>query len=415
MRKARTFYYGISDLVQPHGDEGSTEKPLSVTADAGMIVEDGRVVAAGPRAMVENAPEYTGAEPVDLGGRAVIPGFVDSHTHLVFGDERVDEMARRARGESYQQIAAAGGGIMSSAGSIEAHDVDSLVALAVARAGRMLDYGTTTLEVKTGYGMSTELELRMVEVIEALITALTQDVRGTLLAHVLPPDSRHPDKRADYINRFMNEVMEPVAKRGIVHHFDCFVDHGAFTVNEARSLGISAKELGWRLKYHVEQFEEDGGAALCAELGALSADHLECVGQESRVLLGQAGVIATILPGCSAFLGAGWANGRALRDAGCEVAVATDYNPGSAHVVDMALCGGLAATQSGLSMEEALWGITRGGAKALNLQDRGRLIPTERADFIVLNHEDWRSVFYHLGNAPIAAVAVEGEIVRGSL
>ncbi len=415
MRQSRTFYHGISHLVQPHADEGSTETPVSLTSDAALIVEGTRIVAAGPREMVELAPEYKGAEPVDLGGRAVIPSFVDSHTHLVFGEERIDEMARRARGESYQQIAAAGGGIMSSAASIDSHSVDSLVALAVKRADRMLSRGTTTLEVKTGYGMRTELELRMVEVIEALTTALFQDVRGTLLAHVLPPESRHPDKRADYIDRFMNEVMEPVAKRGVLHHFDCFVDRGAFTVNEARSLGISAKELGWRLKYHVEQFEEDGGAALCAELGALSADHLECVGQESRVLLGQAGVVATILPGCSAFLGAGWANGRALRDAGCEVAVATDYNPGSAHVADLGLCGTLAATQCGLSFEEALWGITRGGAKALALQDRGRLVPGERADFLVLDHADWRAVFYHLGEAPIAAVVLEGEVARGAL
>ncbi|MEO0815480.1 MAG: amidohydrolase family protein, partial [Myxococcota bacterium] len=198
-------------------------------------------------------------------------------------------------------------------------------------------------------------------------------------------------------------------------YFDCFVDRGAFSPNEARSMGISAKELGWRLKYHVAQFEEDGGAALCAELGALSADHLECVGHEGRTLLGQAGVVATVLPGCSAFLGAGWANARALRDAGCEVAIATDFNPGSAHVVDLALCGTLSASQCGLSLEEALWGVTRGGAKALDLQDRGRLVPGERADFLVLDHSDWRSVFYHLGRAPLAAVAIEGRIVRGSV
>lgn len=415
MRQTRIYYHGISALVQPQGDEGSSETPLSVTADAALIVEGAKIVAAGPRAMVESAPEYNGAEPIDLGGRAVVPGFVDSHTHLVFGDERIDEMSRRARGESYQQIAKVGGGIMSSAASIASHSVDSLVALAVERAERLLARGTTTVEVKTGYGMSPELELRMVETIEALKTALTQDVRGTLLAHVLPPESRHPDRRADYIDRFINDVMEPVAKRGIVDYFDCFVDRGAFTVNEARSLGVSAKELGWRLKYHVEQFEEDGGAVLCAELGALSADHLECVGHEARMLLGQAGVVTTILPGCSAFLGAGWANGRALRDAGCEVAVATDYNPGSAHVVDLALCGGLAATQCGLSFEEALWGMTRGGAKALSLQDRGRLVPGERADFLVVNHADWRALFYHLGDAPIAAVAIEGRVVRGAL
>ncbi|MEM6731739.1 MAG: imidazolonepropionase, partial [Myxococcota bacterium] len=349
------------------------------------------------------------------GERAIIPGFVDSHTHLAFGDERIDDFGRRARGEGYQQIAAAGGGIMSSARSIEDHNVDSLVSLAVARAQRMLDRGTTTLEVKTGYGMSTELELRLVEVIEALIPALPQDVRGTLLAHVLPPDARHPDRRAGYLDAFMNEVMEPVARRGFIDFFDCFVDAGAFTLNEARSLGISAKELGWRLKYHVDQFGDDGGAALCSELGALSADHLEHVGEEGRSLLGQAGVVATVLPGCSAFLGPPFANARALRDAGCEVAIATDFNPGSAHVVDLALCGTLAATQCGLSLDEALWGVTRGGAKALSLQDRGRLVPSERADFVVLGHRDWRSLFYHFGEAPIDAVLVEGELVSGAL
>lgn len=414
-RPRKTLLTDIVNLVQPHSEEGSSDSPMTLTRDAAVLIEGGTVKAAGPAESIRSREDVRGADEISLAGRSVVPGFVDSHTHLVFGAERVDEMARRCRGETYQQIAKAGGGIMSSVRAIDERSVEDLATLAVTRAATMLDRGTTTVEIKTGYGMSVTLERKMLEVIEEVASRVSQSVYKTLLAHVLPPSKRtRPDDRIDYIDGFRRELLAPLAER--FDFFDCFVEDGAFSVAEARSLGQSAREYGLRLKYHVDQFGAGGGAELCAELGALSADHLEHVTDAGARCLSEAGVIATVLPGCALFLGNGdWPNARLLRESGCEVAVATDFNPGSSHISDLSLCGMMSATQSGLSLEEALWGITRGGAKALNLNDRGRLSPGERADLIVVDSPDWRALFYHTAAAPIEAVMVDGEVVRGNL
>ena len=216
--------------------------------------------------------------------------------------------------------------------------------------------------------------------------------------------------RQEYIDEFCREVLEPAAQQKRVQFCDVFVESGAYTPAECIYICEKAKELGLQIKLHVDQLHEAGGAALAAGLGALSADHLEMTSAEGRKALADAGTIATILPGCGLFLGGeNWPNGRALRDAGCEVAVATDCNPGSSMVADLPLCATMAATQGGLSLEEAVWGITRGGAKALDLHDRGTLRIGERADFVVLGHKDWRSLLYNPAAAPIDSVFIAGE------
>lgn len=400
----------IGQLVQPHPEAGATLTPVDVTSQAALWIRKGHIAAAGPRKQVEKAAQEARAAPqvISLEGRAVVPGGVDSHTHLVFAGDRVDEMARRARGETYEAIAAAGGGIVRSVEALREASVEELVQLGTHRLQAMLRLGTTTCEIKTGYGLAPELELKQLDAIERLATATPMSVYGTILAHVIPPAARN--NRAAFVERFCREVIEPAAQREVVRFIDVFVERGAYTDDEARQLVRYACARGLRPKLHVDQLHEGGGAALAAELGALSADHLEQTTAEGRAALAHADTIATILPGCALFLGQDpWPRGRELRDAGCQVAVATDYNPGSSHLKDLILCGAMSATRCGLSLEEAMWGITRGGALAMGLTDRGTLRPGERADFLVLDAHDWRLLFYELGSAPIAEVWVAGQ------
>ena len=405
------LFVGISELVQPHAHEGDTRAPIDVIENAALLVDDeGHLAAAGPEIDITR-PDVA---VVDLGGRAVVPGLIDSHTHVVHAGERIDEFARRARGETYEQIALAGGGIIRSIEPLRAATVEELVAESKPRVERMVAHGTTTVEVKSGYGMNPEAELKQLRAAAALGGETAASVLGTVLAHVVPPERR--DDCAGYVDEFGREVIRVAAAEGLASYCDVFVENVAFTPDETRNLAAVARGAGLGIKLHVDQLHDSGGAALAAELGALSADHLEMTGEPGRRALAGAGVVATILPGCALFLGTGpWPDGRALRDAGCEVAVATDCNPGSSMILDLGLCATAAATRCGLSLEEAIWGATRGGAKALGLDDRGRLVPGERADFVVLDHHDWRALLYRPGDAPVGSVFVAGKLASGAM
>lgn len=395
------LYVGISELVQPWRDCGSGDAPITVIRDAAMRVHNGVVTATGPR----NAVAQDDAEVIDLGGRAIVPGFVDSHTHIVFAGERIDEMARRARGESYEQIAQAGGGIASSVAQLRAASIDSLVEQALPRIDAMFARGVTTCEIKSGYGLSAADELKQLRAIAMLQHHTPVQLRATVLAHIIPADQR--SDRAAYVEHFCRDVISAAVQQKLAHYADVFVETGAFTPDEARTIAYYCRNLGLPIKLHVDQLRDGKGAALAAELGALSADHLEYTPDEGFATLAKAGVVATLLPGCGLFLGKGpWPQGRVMRQLGGAVAIATDCNPGSSMITDLLLCATLAATRCGLTLEEALWGITRGGALALGLHDRGTLAVGERADFVVVDHHDWRALFYRPGNAPIARVVV---------
>lgn len=398
-----TLYVGISELVQPHADAGTSKDPLSVTKDAALLVRDGVIVAAGPRALVLSTPDVASAAEEDLGGRAVIPGFVDSHTHVVHAGERYDDMARRARGETYASIAKAGGGIRRSVQHLHEATLEAIAEQSLARLDAMLACGTTTVEVKTGYGLTPELEEKHLAAIELTAKKAKQQLFPTLLAHV--PAKATGVERDEVVRAWHDQIIVKLAKR--VKYFDVFVEDGAFTADEARNLCGYARASGLGLKLHVDQLKDGGGAALAASLSALSADHLEHTSPDGARALAEKGVVACILPGCAVML-RDWPNGRALRDAGCDVAIATDCNPGSSPLLDLTLCGLLAATQCGLTLDEALWGITRGGAKALGLQDRGRLVPGERADLIVVDHADYRAIFGRPNRPPVRRVIVGG-------
>jgi len=411
----RHLYTGISELVQPHALEGQTREPLTIQRDAALLIENGQVSAAGPRRAIAALAAAGHATHIDLGDRAVLPGFIDSHTHVVFAGTRVDEMARRARGETYEQIAASGGGIKRSAAQLEQASERELVETALGRLARMLSKGTTTCEIKSGYGLLPAAEHKQLAAISALGGRTAMRIVATVLAHSIP--GVYSERRAEYVALFCEQILAPAARAERARFCDVFVEQGVFTNDEARTIAAAARAAGLGLKLHVDQLHDNGGAEFAAELGATSADHLEESNARGRAALARAGVVATVLPGCRLFLGKGpWPAARALRDAGCEVAVATDCNPGSSMVVDLPLCAMLAATEGGLSLEEALWGITRGGARALALPATdATLTAGDRADFVVLSAEDWRTLFYSPGDPPIDAVVIGGQVVTGAL
>lgn len=397
----RVLFTDISELAQPLPDEGPSSTPVEVVTDAQLLVEDGYIVAAG------ELGDVIADRTVSVGGRAVVPGFVDSHTHVVFAGDRIDDFARRCRGETYEQIAQAGGGILQSAQGLRDATPEVVVAASMVRLRTMLAHGTTTCEIKSGYGLEPELELKQLRAIARLRRLVPQQLVATALAHVVPP--RFRTDRAGYLELFCAQVLSAAAEAGLAQCVDVFVENGAFTAAEAHHIAAQAQRLGLPLKLHVDQLHDGNGAQLAASLRALSADHLEFTNDAGLRALAAAEVVATLLPGCALFLGTGpWPRGRAARSYGCEVAVATDCNPGSSMITSMPLCAAMSATRCGLTLEEALWGATRGGAKALGLLDRGCLRPGERADFVVLEHRDWRALLYGPSAPPIADVYVGG-------
>jgi imidazolonepropionase len=405
------LYVGISQLVQPLTDEGASREPLRITENAGLHVARGRVVAAGPVDSVLRGAH--GVPRVDLEARAVVPGLVDSHTHTVFAGERIDEFSRRSRGQTYAQIQNEGGGILNTVRATRAASHRDLVQQTVKRLAAMFSSGTTTCEVKSGYGLTPRAEIAQLLAVADASKKTSVSLLATALAHMVPPE--HRGQRQAYVDEFCQNVIVAAAQQKLAQFADVFVEQGAFSPDEARQIARVAKSCGLKLKLHVDQLHDGNGALLAAELGALSADHLEHVSTAGRAALATKGVVATLLPGCALFSANGlFPDGRALRESGCEVAVATDFNPGSSMVTDLALCGAVAATQCRLSLEEALWAITRGGAKALGLNDRGTLSIGERADFVVVDHADWRWLFYELGGSNVFATVAGDRAVRRS-
>jgi imidazolonepropionase len=376
---------GIGELVT--NADGSPDA-VGVVRDAAVAIADGAVEWVGAAADLPG--EFTDRDTLDCGGRAVIPGFVDCHTHLVFAGDRADEFARRLAGESYSDILAAGGGIHSTVAATTAASTPALVQAAVARATRMLRHGTTTVEIKSGYGLQTAAEVRMLEVAAQIDAALPLDVVPTFLAHVVPPGMRS----GDFVRRVLDEMLPACAplSRGC----DVFCDDGAFSVDEARTILRAGRDAGLRLRLHAEQLAHTGAARLAAELRAASADHLDHATAGDAADLARAGTVAVLLPGAS--LGAPGAPGRMLADAGVRVAVATDCNPGTSNVESMPLVVALAVHELGLTPSEATWAATRGGALALGLEDRGHVTTGAVADLAVLEAASHVDLSYRPGS-----------------
>lgn len=372
--------------------------------DGAVVIEDDLIVYAGPKA---DAPD-SDTQPIDCKGGAVLPGFVDSHTHLVFAGDRSDEFARRLAGESYSSIAAAGGGILSTVAATRAAPSEELYRTASERAWRMIRGGTTTVEIKSGYGLAESTELDMLRVARRIGETLPVTVKTTFLgAHSIPIE--FADDRPGYIRRVIDEML-PIAAP-LADYCDVFVERDVFDVDEAERIFDKAASLGLGARVHAEQLSRSGGASLAARIGAVSADHLDHVTANDAALLADAGVSAVLVPGASYMLGGDQAPARMLIEAGCNVALATDCNPGTSYFESMSPIISLAVVQMGLTAEQAIRAATLGGARALGMQDRGFLAPGTKADLIVLDAPSVAHIAYRPGANLVARVIKDGREV----
>ncbi|HEX5581630.1 MAG TPA: imidazolonepropionase [Gemmatimonadaceae bacterium] len=390
---------------------GAEMGDAGILENVAVLVEGDRIAAVGPRD--ELARRTPGAEEVDCAGGVLTPGLVDSHTHAVFGRARYEEQEMRAAGVGYMEIARRGGGIHSSVRDLRTRSDDELLELTLPRLARLAEHGVTTVEIKSGYGLTTHDELRTLDVIRRL-QALTplRLVPTWLGAHEIPLEYRQtPVARGDYMRLLIEEMLPAVVGQGIARFADVFCEPGVFTVEESRTILAAAARAGLRLKLHVDELEPSGGAELAVELGAASADHLGAVSEEGVRRLAGGATVATLLPGTMFFLGrTRQAPARDLIEAGAAVALATDFNPGTSPTVNLPLVLTLGVSQLRMSVAEVMVAATVNGAAALDLAGvTGQIAPGFSADLALFDIEDVRELPYWYGDHRCRASWVRGE------
>jgi len=397
---------------------GKEFSELGIIRDGGLLIRDGKIDIVGPSEEIEKKSKD--AEIVDLRGRVVLPGFVDVHTHSVFGGNRLDDFERRARGETYEQIAKAGGGIWSTVEKTRAASEEELFAAAKKRADWFLKCGTTTIEAKSGYGLTLEDELKILRVIRRLNEQTSLEVVPTFLGAHAVPREMSPEK---YVDLVINEMLPRVAKEKLAEYCDVFCERGYFDIEQSRKILSGAKKLGLKLRGHVDQLSDSGGAKLMAELGATTADHLEKTDEQGIAALKKANVQPVLLPGSVYALGsthlrqgyggqASYPRAREMIDAGLAVVLATDFNPGSSPTPSMPMVLSLACTQMKMSPAEAIAAATINAAYSLNRGDRiGSLESGKLTNIAVFDCEDYREIAYWFGVPQTHSMYVKGERV----
>jgi imidazolonepropionase len=399
-------------LAGPPRARRSTEmRELAVIRDGAMLIYDGRIERVGTRAEIERAADGC-FEVVDASGRIVMPGFVDAHTHPVFAGTRADEFEERLQGTTYAQIAARGGGIRSTVRHTRAASEDDLLAAARRYRGWFLRGGTTTVEAKSGYGLSLEAECKMLRVIAKL--AAEQSVRYVptfLGAHEVPDEYR--GRMDAYIELLIEEMIPHVARERLAESCDAFIEPSVFPVEKARPVVQAAQRAGLHLRLHVDQFTADYGSLLAAELGADTADHLESTSPRGMEALDAAGVMPVLLPASVYALGLShYPAARKMIDLGLPVVLATDFNPGSSPTASMPMVLSLAATQMKMTAAEAITASTVNAAYSLRRgADIGSLEAGKWADFVVHDCDDYRELPYFFGRDPALAVYIAGTCI----
>lgn len=413
--KKRTLLRGARQLLTLRGPSGPRRGPalsdLGLIEDGAVLVEDGLICSVGPSRRVENLAEAHGAELIDVDGRVVMPGFVDSHTHLIFGQPRLTDYEMRIEGAEYHQIAAVGGGILSSLRHVRTMPRRSLEWQARKFLTRMAQSGTTTVEAKTGYGLDESSEIKTLRVLQILDGDPLDVVPTFLGAHAVPPE--FADRSDDYIDFLCRELMPKVARRALARFADVYCEPGAFTpAQAARYLG-AASGLGLTPKIHADQFVHSGGTRAGVEAGAISADHLEHASQEDIRFLSVSSTMATLLPGSVFHLGLGrYAPARQLIEGGAAVALATDFNPGTCPTCSMPMILSLACTHMAMSPAEAIAAATINGAHALGLGSRiGSIEYGKQADLLVLEASDYRELPYYFGVNLVQMTMKRGKII----
>ncbi len=404
---------GAHQVATPRGRSavhGPALDHLTVLDGAVVRCEEGRIVFIGDPA--EHERRFPPADDVlDADAGCVIPGFVDPHTHPVWAGSRESEFNRRLRGEGYMEIAAAGGGINATVRATRAASAEALLAGTLSRLDTFLRHGTTTLEGKSGYGLDLDTEVRMLEVLGSAHEAHPVDIVPTCLAaHEVPLE--HRDDPELWVRRLVDEIHPEIARRGLAEAVDAFCETGVFDLEQTRRLLADASRHGWRIHLHADELTPLGGAELAVSLGAASADHLVHVTDDGIAALAASSTVAILLPGTSFFLRSRWAPARRMVEAGCTVALATDFNPGSCPTESMPAVLTLACLAMGLTVEEALTAATLNAAAALDRADRiGSLEEGKAADLVVLAGPTYHHLVYHWGVNPVRHVVKAGRVV----
>ena len=386
-----------------------TDTALGIVRRGAIACADGRIAWVGREADLSPRQRASAAEVIPCGGAWMTPGFIDCHTHIVFGGDRTGDFRRRLHGASYAEIARAGGGIMSTVRATRRASTEELTRSAAARGRELTDWGVTTIEVKSGYGLDPATELRMLEVAATLPRHIPADTVPTLLAaHALPPE--YAGRRGDYLRLVLERILPAALEQGHAAAIDVFCEDIAFTPSEARAVLEAGIAAGLHGRLHADQLSDLGGGALAASVGARSADHLEYLSVAGARAMAASGVRAVLLPGAAYTLGVTRRPPvRALRRAGATMAVASDANPGSSPITHMGLILNLACIQFGLTPEEALLGITSAAAGVLGLEDdRGTLEPGRRADLALWRVNDPVELCYWVGSSPLESLVKDG-------
>ncbi|MFQ5702522.1 MAG: imidazolonepropionase [Gemmatimonadales bacterium] len=406
----KVLLVGASQVVTCRGPararRGAEMAALDVIDRGAVLVAGDRIAAVGPYG--ELKAEHAAAQVVEVEG-VLFPGFVDCHTHAVFGAARLEDHERRARGIGYKEIAAAGGGILSSVRDVRTRTVGELADLLNTRLGGLVANGATTVEVKSGYGLSLQAELAQLDAIRAASRVGGPSLVATFLgAHEVPPEFR--DRPDEYLDIVVNEMLPAVKEQGVARFCDVFCEPGVFTVEQSRRVLTEARKYGMGLKLHADELDGSGGAELAVELGALSADHLAAVSEGGIAALAASDTVAALLPGTMLFLGSSnRAPARRLIDEGAAVALATDFNPGSSPGMSLPLMATLGVSQLGMIPAEAVIAITVNGAAAVGeARSRGQIAPGFRADLVLAGVRDWREVPYWYGANLITEVWIGG-------
>lgn len=403
-----------SELVTCRGDgpkRGKEMQNIGIIKDGAVIIHDDRIVAVGTTKELLATIDESEYEVIDAAGKAVLPGFVDSHTHFVFGGYRADEFSWRLRGDSYMSIMERGGGINASVTKTREASLEELIDVGEKRLWQMIEFGVTTVEGKSGYGLDKETELKQLRAMKALNERHPMTIVPTFLGpHSVLPEYKGSERA--FIDKMLMEVMPIVKEEGLAEFADIFCEKNVFSVEDSRYYLEEAKKMGFSLKIHADEMVQLGGAELAAETGAVSADHLLQASDEGIKAMAEKGVINTILPGTAFCLKEEYARARFMIEQGSAVAIATDWNPGSCFTNSIPLLIALSCIYMGLSIEEVIAGLTINGAAAVKRDHEvGSIQEGKKADIIFLRYPSIQFLPYHTGVNLVETVMKDGEIV----
>ncbi|MEK9137029.1 MAG: imidazolonepropionase [Bacteroidota bacterium] len=390
---------------------GPEMRDLGIISNAGVLCTNGKIEWVGLMSEWDRQLPSDFVE-LDASGMVVLPGFVDSHTHMMFAGNRAHEFGLRSQGATYQQIAEAGGGILSTIKNVRAASKKELKRQTSRYLAEMMQHGTTTVEIKSGYGLDVDSEIKMMEAIHDLSIEEMMTVVPTFIgAHAVPPE--YKQNKSAYVDLVINEMIPYIGRKKLATFCDVFCEKGYFGLDESERILLEGKRAGMLPKVHAEELSPLGGAQLAARVGAVSADHLEHVSDEGVAAMRDAGVVATVLPGVSFFLNHGYAPARKLIDSGVAVAIASDFNPGSCMSFSMPMMMTVACTQMKMTTEEAITAVTLNGAAALNLSATiGSIEVGKNADLIVASIPDYRFLAYHFGTNHIVKTIKNGTLLE---